>query len=410
MRILHIQKFFYQHGGGSTLFFKLSRLLKEKGHKIAYFSMHHSQNKKTYWSKYFVSNINYDPNNTDNNLKLFLRSLYSVEARIKIRLMINEFKPDIAHIHDIYHHISPSILLELQARRIPVVQHLSDYHIISPNYNLFHNNQICEISKEKKFYKSIFHKCIKQSYLSTMAEVMEKYFHEYMGWEKKLVDHFIAPSRFMKIKLIEFGMPSKKITILPHFIDYQTYKSKNEIGNYILFFGRLSEEKGLELLVRVMDKLPNIKLKIVGRGERETKLKNLIKQLKINNVELVGFREGESLKKLIYGCRFTILPSLWYEVFGLSILESFASGKPVIASRIGGIPEVIEDGVNGFLCEPGNKDEFRNRILHLWNKKKLCKTLGRNARQWAIKNYNPGSHYEQLINIYQNIINKKINQ
>src|SRR3989338_4835720 len=399
MKILHIQKFFYQHGGGSTLFFKLSKLLAGHGHEVAFFSMHSPQNKKSYWSKFFVSNIDYQPKNYGRNLRLFFRSLYSSEARNKIRLLLDEFKPDIAHLHDIYHHLSPSILLELSARKIPIVQSLSDYHLIAPNYNLFHDGRICEKTKAKKFYKAVFHRCVKQSIAASTAEISEKYFHQFTGWEKNLVDLFIVPSGFMRDKLIKYKLPGGKIFVLPHFVDYRSYKSDIG-GNYLLFFGRLSEEKGIKLLINAVKNLPNIKLYITGRGPQEAELKDYLHRYKISNIRLTGYIEGTALKKLISGSRFTILPSVWFEVFGLSILESFASYKPVIGSRIGAIPEIIRNNYNGMLFKPNDQEDLQNKIVRLWNDRELYRRLSLSARRSCRDLYDPERYYRKLMAIY----------
>src|SRR3989344_3962614 len=177
MKILQINKFFYVRGGTSRYFFEVSSLLKSHGHEIAFFSMLDKHNFKSNWSKYFVSNISFDKIKFYQYPQIILRTLYSIEARKKITLLLDNFKPDIAHIHSIYHQISPSILLELKKRNIPIVQTLHDYHLISPNHTLFHNGRICEITKKRNYWKAIFHRCVKQSYSASFLESVEQYLH-----------------------------------------------------------------------------------------------------------------------------------------------------------------------------------------------------------------------------------------
>ncbi len=406
MNILLVNKFFYICGGVDRYFFELSKLLKRYGHNVAFFSMHHDNNLFSKWNKYFISNVSFENNRLTERIRFFGRMIYSFEAKKKISALLSHFKPDIVHLHSIYHHLSPSIISEISKRNISIVQSLGDYHLISPNYNLFHNNSICEITKPNNYYKAILHKCVKDSYLYSIAEIIEKYCHQFLDLEKKNIKFFLARSHFMRNKLIEYGIYSKKIIYLPHFINSKNYIPNYNKGDYIQYFGRLSPEKGIELLLETMKSLPQIKLKIVGRGNIDYVSKLKLKSSRLKNIEFIGFQDRVKLKKLISGSRFTILPSLWYEVFGLSILESFASGKPVIASNIGGIPETVKDGYNGFLFEPGNVEDCRERILKLWNNPQLCRQMGKNAREYVDKYFSPEEHYEKLMTIYKKAIAK----
>ena len=378
MRILQLNKFFYLRGGSSRYFFEVSKLLAHKGHKVGFFSMLDEKNNKSNWSKYFASPFSH---------RTLDRLFYSYEVNHKLSKLLDEFPADIAHLHTIYHQLSPSLLLELKKRNIPVIQTVHDYHLISLNYNLFHNGKICEITKQNLFYKGVVHKCRNNSYLYTFMEVIGKYFQYYLGWERNLVDLFIAPSYFMKNKLIEYGVEAEKIINLPHFIDHTDYQPNSGGGDYVLYFGRLSEEKGLSFLIMVISQLPKIKLLIVGRGDEEENLKKKVEKLNLTNIKFLGFKDGIELRDLIRNCQFTILPSLWYEVFGMSILESFASGRTVLASKIGAIPEIIKDGINGFLFDPGNTDDCKEKILKLWSNPVLIKNMGKNGRESVEKKY-----------------------
>ncbi len=366
--------------------------------------MRNKRNKQTKWQKYFIPEISYNKFSFSDFAKKFFNLIYSIEAKHNIESLLTDFNPKLVHLHTIYHHISPSILAEFKKRNLPIVQSIGEYHLISPNYNLFHDSEICEITKSNRFYKAVLHKCVKDSYLASIAEVIEKYIHYFIGWERNYVDYFLARSKFLQNKLIEFGLQTKKIIHLPHFIDYQQYKPNFGQGAYILYFGRLSPEKGINYLLEAMKLLPKIKLVIAGRGSQEKELRILNQELGNKNVEFLGFKDGAELKRLIANSRFTILPSVWYEVFGLSILESFATGKPVIASDIGGIPETVKNGFNGFLAKPGNVDDLADKISKLWSDPVLCRKIGRNAREYVEKNFGPEEHYEKLVGIYNKAI------
>lgn len=400
MNILQINKFFHVCDGTSRYFFNVSKLLEEKGHRVLFFSMEHPQNLPSIYSKYFVSNISYRENILQNTLKILSRMFYSIEARNQIKRLLDESSTDLVHIHSIYHHISPAIILEIKKRRIPIVMTIEDYHLISPNYLLFHDDRICEITKRRQFYKAILHRCVKNSYIASTAEVVEKYIYSLLGWEKDLIDFFITPSVFMKNKLVEYGFSEEKIIALPHFLDANDYQPNSGVGEYLLYFGRLYEEKGLLFLLEVMKSLPEINCVIVGEGPERRKLLNLIKKERLRNIILSKWSSGKELNGLISKSRFTILPSKWYEGFGLTIIESNACGKPVIASRIGGIPEVIKDGITGFLFEPGNVQDCVNKVERLWDDSNLVKKMGQNARSYVEKKFNQEKHYIRLMKIY----------
>src|SRR3990167_6585650 len=213
MKILQIQKFNYILGGGSRYYFELIKRLQRYGHQVSQLCVDHPQNAPSRYKKYFLSNVSYDKDDFISRLRLFFRTLYSLEAAAKIRILIQKEKPDLVHIHDIYHHISPSILPVIKSFGIPIVQHLGDYHLISPNYHMYHDGAICEITKSDNYYRALLHRCVKGSYSASLAEVVEKYFHRMLGWDRKFIDYFIVPSRFIKKKLIEYGINTEKIVL-----------------------------------------------------------------------------------------------------------------------------------------------------------------------------------------------------
>lgn len=407
MKILQVNKFFYVRGGSSRYFFEVSELLKSHGHEVAFFSMQDPQNQKTKWAKYFVSNISFEKVELKRLPAVAARMFYSFEARSKISRLLDEFRPNIAHLHSIYHHISPSIILELKKRKIPIVQTLHDYHLISPSHTLFHNGKICEITKKTRFYKAILHKCVKNSFAASFLEAVEQYLHYLMRIYTKNVDIFISPSQFMADKLIEYGIPEKKIKVLHNFCDYTKFKPHYNPGDYILYFGRLSPEKGIDFLIDVMANLHKIQIKIVGRGLIENELKEQVQRKGLKNVSFLGYKTGEELKELIYKCRVVILPSLSYDIFPTTIMEASASGKPIIGSKTGGIPELIKNGVNGYLFTPGNESNCINKIKKLWTKPDLSNRFGRNAFKYVTSNFNPKKHYNDLMNVYNIAINSK---
>jgi glycosyltransferase involved in cell wall biosynthesis len=407
MKILQVQRFFYLRGGSSRYFFEVSKLLKKYGHNVGFFSMDHQRNKKSIWSKFFVSNVSFRDISLIGRFRYLERMFIGLEAMRKISRVLDYFKPDIVHLHDIYHHIPPTIIWEIKRRGIPIVQTIGDYHLIAPNYFMFHQGEICEATSERKYHQAIFHRCVKQSFAVSLAEIAEKYFHRILKFDEQSFDKIITPSSFVKKKLVEAGISQHKIIsipYLPRFHKATTVKLTSAAGKYVLYFGRLSEEKGIETLIKGIGCLPKIKLKIAGEGPQREYLEKIVTSMHLKNVEFIGFLEQNQLTRTISNCKFTVLPSMWNEAFGLSIVESFWHGKPVIGSRIGAIPELIISGKNGLLFEPGNFKDCAGKIDQLWNDQKLYRKLGLQAQRDSVKFYDTEKHYAKLMAVYRQAI------
>lgn len=393
-------------GGSERYFFEVSRLLRKYEQEIAFFCMNEENSYPTKWKKYFVSNIPLDQYNIYSLVRLFSRITYSFESKNKISNLLRIFNPSIAHMHIFNSFISPSIIPVLKGNNIPIVQTLHDYQLIAPTRgSLFHDNSICEVTKTKSYYKAIIHKCIRNSYFATIPYALSLYLTNILKIYE-YIDYFISPSDFLRNKYIEYGFDPKKIITLPYFVNTGNYKSNlnNSHNNYVLYFGRLSPEKGLELLIDAFKCLSKINLVIAGTGKQDYVRLLKVKSANSSNIKFLGYLNGYKLKSIIAGCKFSIVPSIWYENLPNSILESFAASKPVLGSNIGGVPEIITNGYNGLLFKPGDLDDITDKILKLWNNSALCTKLGRNANDTAIKFYSPHVHYIKLMEIYKKAI------
>ena len=406
-------------------------MLEKEGHEVAKFSMAHPENLPDKYEKYFVSNVDFNNFKFGSILKIIGRVLWSWEAARKFEKLIFDFKPDIIHLHNIYHQISPSIIKVAKKHSLPVIMHLHDYKLICPNYKLFAKGEICYRCKGGKYYQCTINKCLKNSFLKSLLATIEMYLHHKVLKIYDKIDLFIAPSRFMKNICVEFGAPEEKIRVVHNFVlptspcylpgrtratnaghandgapsVMRRGRHANE-GDYLLYFGRLSEEKGIDVLLEAMRKADvSIKLKIVGEGPEEEKLKVKSEKLKAGNrVEFVGPKYGEELQNLINGAKAIVIPSVWPENMPLSLLESMAIGKMVIASRIGGIPEIIKDGENGFLFKPGDADDLADKInrINRLAEKEIGKTAV-HARS-SIENFNPQKHIGEITEIYKQYV------
>jgi len=405
MKILIGNKFYYPKGGPETNLFKMEEFFEDAGHTVIPFSMKHPKNKETEFSRFFVENIDYNNQNIAlfQKIKQGFKLIYSFEAKRKIGELIRQTKPDIAHLNNIYHQISPSIIDAIKRFKIPIVMTLRDYKLICSNYLLFRNKTVCEKCKGNRFYNTVIYRCVKDSVAASTLNMIEMYIHSMLKVYHK-VNLFISPSDFLRKKMIEFGMDESKIVHLANCISIKDYEPCYSSNSYLLYFGNFLPHKGVDILLETMGKFPEMKLLLAGSGGEEKGLKRYAEEHNLRNVEFLGFLTGEKLKTTIQQAKFIIAPSVCYENCSMTILESFAYGKPVIGSRIGGIPEQIEDGMNGLLFEPGNADELAEKIQLLWNSPEKVVEMGKNARRIAEVKYSAGIHYEKLIKIYERLI------
>jgi glycosyltransferase involved in cell wall biosynthesis len=409
MRILHINKFFWIAGGVERYMFDVADLFKQHGHEVHFFSMEDpARNKESPDSKYFVSNMDYKTTSLWQKMgkarQIVGKTIYSTESRKKIRQMIDDIKPDIAHLHLIDHHISPSILPELKAAGIPIVQTIHEYKRICPNYRLYidRTSETCTRCLSGNYLHCVRQKCLKDSYAASALVTTAMYLHRWSKvWETN-VDLSLCNSDFVKEMMVRGGVPESQLVTLPLMVRLEDYEPSNEQDDYVLFAGRLAPEKGLFTLLEAMKNLPQIPLKIAGEGPLKESLEQFITDHSLTNVELTGFVSGSELHTLLARSRFMVFPSEWFEPSGLSIWESQALERPVIGSRIGGIPENIENGVNGLLSEAGNAADLTAKIQHLYANRDQCDAMGKAGREAVIDRVS--GHYDALSKIYENLI------
>jgi glycosyltransferase involved in cell wall biosynthesis len=393
--------------------FSLKRLLEQNGHDVAIFSMHHPRNYESKYSKYFVSYINYDEEiknvSMSSALKVFNRTIYSKEAAEKIEELIRLEKPDIAHLQNIHHHITPSILPVLNKYNIPIIWTLHDYSLICPNTTYLSHGKICEKCKHNKFYWPSIEKCKKNSFSASTMAGFEATAHK-IRKSYEIVDFYIAPSEFIRNKFVEYSVDKNKIKRIDHFTNFRCDCEVTTKGDYYLYVGRISEEKGIKTLMDAAIKVNSSKLKIAGGGPLQNEMINYVKSRDKNNIiEFLGHQSQEQLVELYANCKFIVVPSEWYEIAGLIILEAFSCGKPAIGSDIGGIPELIKDTERGFIYKTGDVEDLSAAIKYLLNNPDLVAEMGHNARQFIENEMSPDMHYKKLIEIYDlAIISKKI--
>ena len=405
MKVLAVNKFYYLYGGADRYFLERNELLRQRGHEVIPFAMSHEKNLSTPYADYFVSPIHFfDTKRQSRPWKIVGRVLYSSEAKRKISRLVRETRPDIAHLHNIAHQLSPSILTPLKDFGLPVVQTLHDYKLICPTYRLLSNGELCERCKGGRFYHAALQRCNRGSLAASALNSVEMFLHHTVLKLYDRVDRFIAPSRFVQNKVVEFGVASERVVYLPHFVDLDAWSPKKERGEYIVYFGRLVEGKGVGTLIRAMKHVRKVDLYIIGEGELEGDLKGLAAREGLSHIHFLGYRSGKDLASLVARGLFTVVPSEWYDPSPQTVKQSLAAGRPVIGARIGGIPELIDDGVDGMLFTPRSAEDLAGKIELLLDDRSRVEAMGAAARKKVEEQFGPAQHYEGLMDIYRSLI------
>ena len=407
MKILLINTFLYRRGGDCTYMFSLGELLKSKGHEVFYWGMKHPQNIIHEYEEYFPQYIDYVEMNANKNpinaLKVLTRSIYSIEAKKKLRLFLNIIKPDIIHLNNIHAHLTPSIIDEIIKHNIGLVWTLHDCKLLCPNSIFLSNKGYCEKCLGSKFYQCILNKCKKNSFMASVVATIEAYIHLFFLNIPQKVDYFIVSSKELYKKLIESGYSRNKLCKIKYFKNFKNKLSVVKKRSYCMFIGNLHYGKGVKTLLRAAIGYPEIKFKIVGDGILFRDIELEININKIKNVKLLGY--VKDVGKIFNDCNFVIVPSECFENFPYVIIEANLHGKPVIGSNIGGIPEMITNYENGILFKSGDYLDLGEKIKYLFERPKLSAKMGKKAYNLTLKEYNSEIHYQNIIKIYNKAIN-----
>lgn len=425
MRILLVNKFHYRKGGAETYYLTVGSELERMGHEVAYFSMRHPDNLPCEWDKYFVTQREY--NNVRNPLKAArdgVALIYSPEAKRNFQALCEEFRPDVVHLNNVHRQITLSILDApyLRENEVPVFYTAHDYVTVCPGYLMLDGDgRVCDACLEDGRYRHcIENRCVKGSRAKSALAAMEASFNRGHKSNRR-IDRVIAPSRFMRSKLIEGGWPEDKVVFLQNFADDAILDRAANAGAdatdrenpYLLFFGRLSAEKGVDTLLRAFDAaLPSLpqdmRLVVVGDGPDAADFKALASSLGCaSRIEFAGYQTGGALQKYVERASLAIASSRWRENMPYSIVEAFAAGTPVVGTDIGGIPELVDEGKTGFICEPGGVQSMADAIsrgVRAFSDRPAYAALQRNCRSYVMENCSREKFMNDLVNLYKESI------
>ena len=403
MKVLLVNKFHWMKGGSETYYFELGKLLEEHGHEVAYFSMENEKNIKTGNKEYFVREI--DMNSKD--VTKALNVIYSRENKKIMGKALDEFKPDIVHVNNFQRQLTASIIDAAKERNIPIIYTSHDLQSVCPASAMLCQGKVCEkCLKSTKLY-CIKNKCIKGSYLKSILSTIESIKYKKDKVYEKF-DLIISPSSFTGNKIKSGGVNTKIITI-PNFVKSNVIgKHKVKDGDYIFYFGRLSIEKGILNLLKAFAKQKQGYLYIAGDGPEKNNIIQYIKENKLEKrVKLLGFLKHDQIEEYIANCSFVVVPSICYENCPYSIIETYAIGKPVVGAKIGGIPELIIEGENGFLYKYDDIEELSKIIKDMYSNEKLRLNMGKKSLMLAKEKYSEEEFYKKIIDAYNNVVGEK---
>lgn len=396
MKVLLVNKFLYPKGGAETYTFKLGEALTAHGHSVQYFGLDNPKNIVGNNVDAYVSDMDFGQG-VRKNLAAPFRIIYSSEAKRKITKVLYDFEPDVVHMNNIQFHLTPSIILAVEkyrkktGRKVKIVYTAHDYQLICPSHGLFDADiNVCEKCLGGNYTNCLRTKCMKNSYSKSFLAMLDAYYWKFSK-AYHYIDTIICPSRFLKSKLDRQARFANKTVAIHNFIEQQT-PTQIEKGNYVLEFGHLSKDKGTLTLLEVAKRMPNVRFVFAGYGAAEAEI------AKVPNAEFVGFKTGEELKNLIAQAACTICPSEMYENCPYSVMESQTLTTPVIGANIGGIPELIEEGVTGLIFVPGDVDDLEKKMRYFMDTTGVKEQYTENCKSVSFET--PESYHLKMLQIY----------
>lgn len=405
MRLLIGNKFWFPKGGVETYLFDLIEELPAHGFDVVPFAMKHPANRESEYARFFVDEVDYHASHSfAGKVQAAARLLYSTHAARRLSALLDAYPADLAHLHNIYHQLSPAILPLLARRGIPAVMTLHDLKLACPNYKMRTHGEICERCAGGGYHHAVLHRCVQNSLAASALCALELFAHRWSGLYERHVERFIVPSRFYLQKIAEAGIPSSKLVWIPSFTHVERYTPAFGGDDYFVYVGRLSDEKGLPTLVEAVRGFTRGTLVIVGDGPVRPALERTVAEGGLSHVRIVGPKFGDELVEILRGARFSVIPSEWYENCPRSCVESFACGTPVIGANIGGIPEMVDDGENGLLFTPFSATDLREKIEYLFARDADAARMGRAARAKAERDYSAAGHLSRLLAVYRDTL------
>jgi glycosyltransferase involved in cell wall biosynthesis len=402
-RLLSVNSYHYPRGGADNVYFRHAALMEELGWRNAYFAMHHPRNLATEWSRFFVDEIEFGhAYSLAQKVVKAGQVIWSFEAQRRLRRLLAEFRPDVAHLHNIYHHLSPSILPVLRKAGVPTVMTAHDLKIACPSNKMYNASGVCERCRGGRVHNVVRFRCVQGSLAASAVVAAEAVVNGTLRSYRDNVDRIVVPSRFFLEKFVEWGWPREMFRYVPNWLDATRIESDPRPGGYFLYLGRLSPEKGVDTLIRAA-RQAGVRLAVAGDGPMRAGLEALAGGA-AGRIEFLGFRSGDELARILRGARAVVAPSACYENAPLSVLEALAAGKPLIGSRIGGIPELVDEGRTGWLFPAGDVDALAGLLGEVSaTPDATLEAMGREGRARVERDFSRSGYVEAMLDLYAQI-------
>jgi glycosyltransferase involved in cell wall biosynthesis len=405
MRVLQVNKFIYRRGGAEGYMLDLATLLRGDGHTVEFFGMQHPRNDEVAYGAHFPSEVAFDAEAVGiaARSRSVARMMWSSTAHRGVSEVLDDFRPDVIHAHNVYHQLSPSVLRPGRRRNLPTVMTVHDYKLVCPTYQLLANGQPCEDCIPKKFHHAVTNRCRNQSAVSSGLMAVELSLHTALRLYDS-VDVFLCPSDFLRTMLVRGGLPEDRVRLLRNFADPRNleFPPKPAPGSGFLAAGRLAPEKGIDLAIRAAAAAgPDIRLRVAGEGPEAARLHALADEVAPGQVEFLGWCERETVSRLLRESTAALVTSTWYENQPLAVLEAFATRTPVIATRIGGLGELVTDQQTGILVAPDDVAGMAAAMRRLQDDPVAAETMGTAAAEYVRRVHDPRAHVDELLDVYE---------
>lgn len=391
MRILIVHNYTQRRGGSDESAEHELQLLRERGHVVRFYFRHNDEIKSFSLLRKGL---------------LFFEPLWSRKSYREVKQILRDFQPEIVHFHSFFPLVSPSTYYACAESRVPVVQTLHDYRLLCPIGSFFRDGAICKECFHHSLLRGIRYGCYHDSHIQTASIALMLRAHRLLKTWSQKVTAFIAVSEFSRHKFIESGIAESKIFMRPNFLAQDPELGK-ATRKYVLFVGRLSPEKGLDTLLRAWHSLPDVPLKIIGDGDLRPAIERYIRQNGLTQIEVIGFIPLKDVLTYLKEALLLVMPSVNYETFGLTIIEAYATGTPVVASRLGAINELITDGLTGLSFNPGDAGDLVAKVQYALNHAVELAQWGKQARMVFEQQYTAEVAYTSLLKIYRRAIENR---
>ena len=386
MKIVLVHNFYRQPGGEDVVFQSEKQVLERAGHTVI---------------PYVRSNTELKDATFVDRIGVLAGMIWSEESRRNFAAILDAERPDLVHVHNAFMVISPSIYSACSERGIPVVKTLHNFRLLCPRASFFRNGGVCEECLDHSLFRSVLHGCYRDSRPATAAVASMLATHRALGTYQKSVTRFIVLTHYAREKFIRAGFPANKLVVKANFVDPDPGE-KLAAGEYALFIGRLDQTKGTRVLLDAWKRLPaKYPLHVVGDGPDREWMEAQVRESRLSEVTFRGRLSHAEALEAVKGARFTVMPSTWYETFGLCIIESFACGTPVLCSRLGAMSEIVDDRVTGLHFRPGDPEDLAKKVEWAWSHPLALTSMGAVARRKYESAYNAAKNYSVLMEIYE---------